>query len=160
MSRLLHHMRLIASLAQYGRPYQNQINQINQLLGVKRNNLSENNKNKYNTIKKGLNAIQAELKKENNRLNRMREAQRMQRKHRKATKIQAYVRGFLERRRQNRARFVPVMGPNGRISIAVRNIPTSGFRAIAAKRKVERLNRARKEAANRNAARRLQENEN
>lgn len=152
---LLHHMRLIADLAKYGRPYQNLIPpQVN------RNTLNETSKKNYNTILNGLNAIRAELKKENNRLNQMREAQRMQRKHRRATKIQAHVRGFLERRRQNRARFVPVMGPNGRISVAVRNIPTSGFRAIAAKRKAERLNKARKEAANRNAARRLQENEN
>jgi hypothetical protein len=107
---------------------------------VNRNTLNENNKRNYNTILKGLNAIKAELKKENNRLNRMREAQRMRTKHRKATKVQAYVRGFLERKKQNKNRFVSVVGPNGKITIAVRNTPTSGFRAIAAKREAERRN--------------------
>jgi len=53
----------------------------------------------------------------------------------------AHVRGFLERKRQNKARFVPIIGPNGKVSIAVRkNVPTSGFRAIAAKRAAENRN--------------------
>jgi len=64
----------------------------------------------------------------------------MRTKHRRATKVQAHVRGFLERRRQNKARFVPIVGPNGKVSIAVRTIPTSGFRAIAAKRTAEKRN--------------------
>ena len=139
---LLGKMRLIASLAEYGRPYQNTINNLPRQ--VNRSTLSANNKKNYNTILRGLNAIKAELKKENNRINRLQEAQRMRRKNRRATKVQAHVRGFLERRRQNKARFVPVVGPNGRISVAVRkNVPTSGFRAIAAKRAAENRNLAR-----------------
>jgi hypothetical protein len=131
-------MRLIASLAEYGRPYQNTINNLPRQ--VNRSTLSANNKKNYNTILKGLNAIKAEVKKENNRINRLRQAQILRRKTRRATKVQAHVRGFLERRRQNKARFVPTVGPNGRISIAVRNTPTSGFRAIAAKRAAENRN--------------------
>ena len=138
---LLSQMRLIASLAQYGRPYQNTINNLPRR--VNRSTLSANNKKNYNTILKGLNAIKAELKKENNRINRLHQAQILRRKNRRATKVQAHVRGFLERRRQNKARFVPTVGPNGRISIAVRNTPTSGFRAIAAKRAAENRNLAR-----------------
>lgn len=129
-------MRLINSLATYGRPYQNTINNLPRR--VNRNTLSENNKKNYNTILKGLNAIRAELKKENNRLRQLNEAQRMKRKHRRATKAQAYVRGFLERRRQNKARYV--VGPNGRISIATVPHRASGFRAIAAKRAAEKRN--------------------
>jgi hypothetical protein len=128
-------------MARHGRPYQNTINNV--LRQVNRNTLSENNKKNYNTIRKGLNAIQAELKKENNRLNKLRTAQVMRRKNRRATKVQAHVRGFLERKRQNKARFVPTVGPNGRISIAVRTVPTSGFRAIAAKRAAENRNLTR-----------------
>lgn len=134
-------MRIIASLAEYGRPYQNTINNFPRQ--VNRSTLSANNKKNYNTILRGLNAIKAELKKENNRINRLREAQRMRTKHRRATKVQAHVRGFLERRRQNKDRFVRVTGPNGKVSIAVRNTPTSGFRAIAAKRAAENRNLAR-----------------
>lgn len=138
---LLSQMRLIASLAQYGRPYQNTINNLPRR--VNRSTLSANNKKNYNTILKGLNSIKAELKKENNRINRLHQAQILRRKNRRATKVQAHVRGFLERRRQNKARFVPTVGPNGRISVAVRNTPTSGFRAIAAKRAAENRNLAR-----------------
>jgi len=133
---LVHTMRLINSLAKYGRPYQNEINSLPRK--VNRNSLSENNKKNYNTILKGLNAIRAELKKENNRLNQLRMAQVMKRQHRRATKVQAHVRGFLERRRQNKARYV--VGPNGRISIAVVPHRASGFRAIAAKRAAEKRN--------------------
>ena len=129
-------MRLINSLAKYGQPYQNTINNLPRR--VNRNTLSENNKKNYNTILKGLNAIRAELKKENNRLNQLQMAQVMKRKHRRATKVQAYVRGFLERRRQNKARYV--VGPNGRISIATVPHRASGFRAIAAKRAAEKRN--------------------
>jgi hypothetical protein len=125
-------------MANSDRSYQNLINNLPRR--VNRNNLSERNKKNYNTILKGLNAIRAELKKENNALNKLREAQRMRTKHRRATKVQAHVRGFLERRRQNKARFVPIVGPNGKVSIAVRTIPTSGFRAIAAKRAAEKRN--------------------
>ena len=133
---LLHQMRLINNLAKYGRSYQNEINNLPRR--VNRNSLSENNKKNYNTILKGLNAIRAELKKDNNRLRQMNEARRVQRQHRRATKVQAYVRGFLERRRQNKARYV--VGPNGRISIAVVPHRASGFRAIAAKRTAEKRN--------------------
>lgn len=138
---LLSQMRLIASMAKYNRPYQNQINNLHRK--VNRSTLSENNKKNYNTILRGLNAIQAELKKENNRLNQLRTAQVMRRKNRRATKVQAHVRGFLERKRQNKARFVPTVGPNGKVSIAVRTVPTSGFRAIAAKRAAENRNLTR-----------------
>lgn len=136
--RFMSQMRIIASLAEYGRPYQNTINNFPRQ--VNRSTLSANNKKNYNTILRGLNAIKAELKKENNRLVRLREAQALRRKNRKATKVQAHVRGFLERRRQNKDRFVRVTGPNGKVSIAVRNTPTSGFRAIAAKRAAENRN--------------------
>ena len=135
---LLSQMRLIASMAKYNRPYQNQINNLPRK--VNRSTLSEDNKRNYNTIIRGLNAIQAELKKENNRLNQLRTAQVMRRKNRRATKVQAHVRGFLERKRQNKERFVPIVGPNGKVSIAVRTVPTSGFRAIAAKRAAENRN--------------------
>jgi hypothetical protein len=128
-------------MAKYNRPYQNQINNLHRK--VNRSTLSENNKKNYNTILRGLNAIQAELKKENNRLNQLRTAQVMRRKNRRATKVQAHVRGFLERKRQNKARFVPTVGPNGKVSIAVRTVPTSGFRAIAAKRAAENRNLTR-----------------
>ena len=138
---LLSQMRLIASMAKYNRPYQNQINNLPRK--VNRSTLSENNKKNYNTILRGLNAIQAELKKENNRLNQLRTAQVMRRKNRRATKVQAHVRGFLERKRQNKERFVPIVGPNGKVSIAVRTVPTSGFRAIAAKRAAENRNLTR-----------------
>jgi len=134
--RFLSQMRLINSLAEYGRPYKNTINNFSRQ--VNRNSLNENNKKNYNTILKGLNAIRAELKKENNRLNQLRTAQRMRIKHRRATKVQAHVRGFLERRRQNKARYV--VGPNGKISIAVVPHRASGFRAIAAKRVAENRN--------------------
>jgi len=134
--RFLSQMRLINSLAEYGRPYKNTINNFSRQ--VNRNSLNENNKKNYNTILKGLNAIRAELKKENNRLNQLRTAQRMRIKHRRATKVQAHVRGFLERRRQNKARYV--VGPNGKISIAVVPHRASGFRAIAAKRAAENRN--------------------
>lgn len=136
--RFMRDMRLIASLAKYNRPYQYMINNLSR--SVNKNSLSVNNKKNYNTILKGLNAIHAELKKENNALNKMREAERMRTKHRRATKVQAHVRGFLERKRQNKARFVPIVGPNGNVSMAVRKIPTSGFRAIAAKRTAENRN--------------------
>jgi len=138
---LLSQMRLIASMAKYNRPYQNQINNLPRK--VNRSTLSEDNKRNYNTILRGLNAIQAELKKENNRLNQLRTAQVMRRKNRRATKVQAHVRGFLERKRQNKDRFVPTVGPNGKVSIAVRTVPTSGFRAIAAKRAAENRNLTR-----------------
>jgi len=138
---LLSQMRLIASMAKYNRPYQNQINNLPRK--VNRSTLSEDNKRNYNTIIRGLNAIQAELKKENNRLNQLRTAQVMRRKNRRATKVQAHVRGFLERKRQNKERFVPIVGPNGKVSIAVRTVPTSGFRAIAAKRAAENRNLTR-----------------
>jgi len=138
---LLSQMRLIASMAKYNRPYQNQINNLPRK--VNRSTLSEDNKRNYNTIIRGLNAIQAELKKENNRLNQLRTAQVMRRKNRRATKVQAHVRGFLERKRQNKSRFVPTVGPNGKVSIAVRTVPTSGFRAIAAKRAAENRNLTR-----------------
>lgn len=133
-------MRLINSLATYGRPYQKYINNLPRQ--VNRNSLSENNKKNYNTILKGLNAIRAEVKKENNRLRQMNEARRLQRRHRRATKVQAYVRGFLERRRQNKARYV--VGPNGKVSlIAVTPHRASGFRAIAAKRVAKNRNLVR-----------------
>jgi len=125
-------------MAKYNRPYQNQINNLPRK--VNRRTISETNKKNYNTILRGLNAIQAELKKENNRLNQLRTAQVMRRKNRRATKVQAHVRGFLERKRQNKERFVPIVGPNGKVSIAVRTVPTSGFRAIAAKRAAENRN--------------------
>jgi hypothetical protein len=35
------------------------------------------------------------------------------------------------------------VGPNGKVSIAVRTVPTSGFRAIAAKRAAENRNLTR-----------------
>ena len=67
--RFMRDMRLIASLAKYNRPYQYMINNLSR--SVNKNSLSVNNKKNYNTILKGLNAIHAELKKENNALNKM-----------------------------------------------------------------------------------------
>lgn len=136
--QLIHLMRLVVSLANANMPYQHVINNPSRYMNNRP--LNANNQRNYNTIRKGLNAIRAEVKKNNNRLNRMREAQVMQRKHRRATKVQAHVRGFLERRRQNKGRFVTVVGPNGKLSIAVVPSRASGFRAIAAKRVAERRN--------------------
>lgn len=134
-------MRLIVSMEKYNKNYQNLINKLpNQ---VNMSTLGVNNRKNYNTILKGINAIKNAIKKNNEAADRYRQALALRRKNRKATKIQAHVRGFLERKQQNKARFVPVTGPNGTMSIAVRTIPTSGFRAIAAKRAAENRNLAR-----------------
>jgi hypothetical protein len=131
-------MRLIVSMEKYNKNYQNLINKLpNQ---VNMSTLGVNNRKNYNTILKGINAIKNAIKKNNEAADRYRQALALRRKNRKATKIQAHVRGFLERKQQNKARFVPVTGPNGTMSIAVRTIPTSGFRAIAAKRAAEKRN--------------------
>ena len=111
---------------------------------MNRNTLNANTQKNYNTIRKGINAIKADLKKNNNAYDQRRKEMLLRGKartnKRRATTVQAYVRGFLERKKQNQARFVPVTGPNGTTSIAVRTIPTSGFRAIAAKRAAEKRN--------------------
>jgi len=131
-------MRLIVSMEKYNKNYQNLINKLpNQ---VNRSTLGVNNRNNYNTIIKGINAIKNAIKKNNEEIERYIKERVVKRKHRRATKVQAHVRGFLERKKQNKARFVPVTGPNGTMSIAVRTIPTSGFRAIAAKRAAEKRN--------------------
>jgi len=131
-------MRLIVSMEKYNKNYQNLINKLpNQ---VNMSTLGVNNRKNYNTILKGINAIKNAIKKNNEAADRYRQALALRRMNRKATKIQAHVRGFLERKQQNKARFVPVTGPNGTMSIAVRTIPTSGFRAIAAKRAAEKRN--------------------
>ena len=131
-------MRLIVSMEKYNKNYQNLINKLpNQ---VNMSTLGVNNRKNYNTILKGINAIKNAIKKNNEAADRYRQALALRRKNRKATKIQAHVRGFLERKQQNKARFVPVTGPNGTMSIAIRTIPTSGFRAIAAKRAAEKRN--------------------
>jgi hypothetical protein len=125
-------------MEKYNKNYQNLINKLpNQ---VNMSTLGVNNRKNYNTILKGINAIKNAIKKNNEAADRYRQALALRRKNRKATKIQAHVRGFLERKQQNKARFVPVTGPNGTMSIAVRTIPTSGFRAIAAKRAAEKRN--------------------
>jgi len=131
-------MRLIVSMEKYNKNYQNLINKLpNQ---VNRSTLGVNNRNNYNTIIKGINAIKNAIKKNNEEIERYIKERVVKRKHRRATKVQAHVRGFLERKKQNKARFVPVTDPNGTMSIAVRTIPTSGFRAIAAKRAAEKRN--------------------
>ena len=131
-------MRLIVSMEKYNKNYQNLINKLpNQ---VNMSTLGVNNRKNYNTILKGINAIKNAIKKNNEEIERYIQERVVRRKHRRATKIQAHVRGFLERKQQNKARFVPVTGPNGTMSIAVRTIPTSGFRAIAAKRAAEKRN--------------------
>ena len=131
-------MRLIVSMEKYNKNYQNLINKLpNQ---VNRSTLGVNNRNNYNTIIKGINAIKNVIKKNNEEIERYIKERVVKRKHRRATKVQAHVRGFLERKKQNKARFVPVTDPNGTMSIAVRTIPTSGFRAIAAKRAAEKRN--------------------
>jgi hypothetical protein len=125
-------------MEKYNKNYQNLINKLpNQ---VNRSTLGVNNRNNYNTIIKGINAIKNAIKKNNEEIERYIKERVVKRKHRRATKVQAHVRGFLERKKQNKARFVPVTGPNGTMSIAVRTIPTSGFRAIAAKRAAEKRN--------------------
>ena len=134
-------MRLIVSMEKSNQNYQRL---INNLKNMNRSTLNANTQKNYNTIRKGLNAIKAELKKNNNaakqRQNAMLLRGKARRNTRRATTVQAHVRGFLERKRQNKERFVPVTGPNGSTSIAVRTIPTSGFRAIAAKRAAEKRN--------------------
>jgi hypothetical protein len=125
-------------MEKYNKNYQNLINKLpNQ---VNMSTLGVNNRKNYNTILKGINAIKNAIKKNNEEIERYIQERVVRRKHRRATKIQAHVRGFLERKQQNKARFVPVTGPNGTMSIAVRTIPTSGFRAIAAKRAAEKRN--------------------
>jgi len=130
-------MRLIVSMEKYNRNYQSLINKLN---NMNRNTLNANTQKNYNTIRKGINAIKNAIKKNNEAADRYRQAVALRRKNRKATTVQAHVRGFLERKQQNKARFVPVTGPNGTTSIAVRTIPTRGFRAIAAKRAAEKRN--------------------
>lgn len=134
-------MRLIVSMEKSNQNYQKLINNLN---NMNRSTLNANTQKNYNTIRKGINAIKAELKKNNNaakqRQNAMLLRGKARRNTRRATTVQAHVRGFLERKKQNKARFVPVTGPNGTTSIAVRTIPTSGFRAIAAKRAAEKRN--------------------
>ena len=134
-------MRLIVSMEKSNQNYQRL---INNLKNMNRSTLNANTQKNYNTIRKGLNAIKAELKKNNNaakqRQNAMLLRGKARRNTRRATTVQAHVRGFLERKKQNKARFVPVTDPNGSMSIAVRTIPTSGFRAIAAKRAAEKRN--------------------
>jgi len=137
-------MRLIVSLEKSNQNYQRL---INNLKNMNRSTLNANTQKNYNTIRKGLNAIKAELKKNNNASEQRRKETLLRGKarlnKRRATTVQAHVRGFLERKKQNKERFVPVTGPNGTTSIAVRTIPMSGFRAIAAKRAAENRNRAR-----------------
>jgi hypothetical protein len=125
-------------MEKYNKNYQNLINKLpNQ---VNRSTLGVNNRKNYNTIIKGINAIKNAIKKNNEEIERYIQERVVRRKNRRATKVQAHVRGFLERKQQNKARFVPVTGPNGTMSIAVRTIPTSGFRSIAAKRAAEKRN--------------------
>ena len=135
-------MRLIVSMEKSNQNYQRLINNL-----PNRSTLNANTQKNYNTIRKGINAIKAELKKNNNaakqRQNAMLLRGKARRNTRRATTVQAHVRGFLERKKQNKARFVPVTGPNGTMSIAVRTTPTSGFRRIAAKRAAENRNRSR-----------------
>ena len=134
-------MRLIVSMEKSNQNYQGLINKLN---NMNRSTLNANTQKNYNTIRKGINAIKADLKKNNNAYDQRRKETLLRGKartnKRRATTVQAYVRGFLERKQQNKARFVPVTGPNGNTSIAVRTIPTSGFRAIAAKRAAEKRN--------------------
>lgn len=132
-------MRLIVSMANSKVNYKNLMN----LKNVNRNTLNANTQKNYNTIRKGLNAIKAELNKTNNAAKQRQGAMLLRRKARKVTTIQAHVRGFLERKKQNKARFVPVTGPNGTTSIAVRNHRANAFRAIAAKEQAKKLNEKR-----------------
>ena len=132
-------MRLIVSMANSKVNYKNLMN----LKNVNRSTLNANTQKNYNTIRKGLNAIKAELNKTNNAA-KQRQKERINRiKARKVTTIQAHVRGVLERKKQNNSRFIRTVGPNGKMMIAVRTIPTSGFRAIAAKEQAKKLNEKR-----------------
>jgi hypothetical protein len=137
-------MRLIVSSANSRVNYQHLINKLN---NVNRNTLNANTQKNYNTIRKGINAIKAELKKNNDAAKQRQNAillrGKARRNQRRATTVQAYARGFLERSRINKARFVPVTGPNGITSIAVRNNPASGFRRIAAKEQAKKLKEKR-----------------
>jgi hypothetical protein len=144
-------MKLIASLAEYKKPYQYLINNLRK--DVNRSTLSATNQQNYNTILKGLNSIKAELKKNRNNIEKLHQAQILRRKHRRATKVQAHIRGFLTRTRINRDRYVSVKGPNGNISIAVMPHRASGFRAIAAATEAKRLNKARLNAIHNQNAR-------
>jgi len=107
-------MRLIVSMEKSNQNYQSLINKLN---NMNRNTLNANTQKNYNTIRKGINAIKADLKKNNNAYDQRRKEMLLRGKartnKRRATTVQAYVRGFLERKQQNKARFVPVTGPNG-----------------------------------------------
>jgi hypothetical protein len=122
-SELVPMMRLINSMATYGRNYQILINNLNKT--VNQNRLQTNNsyKRHYNTIKQGLNSIREELKKENNRLNKMRAAMILARKQRRAaTTIQRHYRGRIVRKGIHvKSPYTFVVNPNGNGMLAIRN---------------------------------------
>jgi hypothetical protein len=126
-SELVPVMRLINSMATYGRNYQFMINNLNKTINQNRLRTNTSYKRQYNSIKKGINSIRDELKQENNRLNKMRAAMVLRRKHTKAAKtIQRHYRGHIVRKEIHvKSPYTLVVNPNGNgnnsMHLAVRN---------------------------------------
>ena len=120
---LLQTMRTINSMARYGRNYQNVINSLNTIVNQNRLRTNSSYRRQYNIIKKGLNSIREELKKENNRLNEMRAAMVLRRRHGKAaTTIQRHYRGRIVRKGIHvKSPYTFVVNPNGNGMLAIRN---------------------------------------
>jgi hypothetical protein len=116
-------MRTINSMARYGRNYQNVINSLNTIVNQNRLRTNSSYRRQYNIIKKGLNSIREELKKENNRLNEMRAAMVLRRRHGKAaTTIQRHYRGRIVRKGIHvKSPYTFVVNPNGNGMLAIRN---------------------------------------
>jgi hypothetical protein len=114
-------------MATYGRNYQFMINNLNKTINHNRLRTNSSYKIQYNIIKKGINSIREELKKENNRLNEMRAAMVLRRKHRQAaTAIQKHYRGRIVRKGIHvKSPYTLVVNPNGNgnnsMHLAVRN---------------------------------------
>jgi len=124
---LLQTMRIINSIATYGRNYQFMINNLNKTINQNILRTNSSYKRQYNSIKEGINSIREELKKENNRLNKMRAAMVLRRKRTKAaTTIQRHYRGRIVRKGINvKSPYTLVVNPNGNgnnsMQLAIRN---------------------------------------
>jgi hypothetical protein len=116
-------MRLINSMATYKKNYQFLINNLNKTINQNRLQTNSSYKRQYNSIKKGIESIREELKKENNRLNKMRAAMVLARKQRRAaTTIQRHYRGRIVRKGIHvKSPYTFVVNPNGNGMLAIRN---------------------------------------
>ena len=119
----MHMMRLINSMATYGKNYNFLIKNLNKTVNQNRLRTNNSYKRHYNIIKQGINSIREELKKENNRLNKMRAAMVLARKQRRAaTTIQRHYRGRIVRKGIHvKSPYTFVVNPNGNRMLATRN---------------------------------------